>query len=166
MAGDDGVDAPSPRWRHRLCSRRIPTRTATGETPDPVISDRTVAASMSLSLLGALFWSSGRMEVARSGAVYFYIVDNTDSRRHGAAESLCRMYVVGLAQGGGVVWHRGDVDSRPGNVIASITQEDGSVEDGGSGASACVALCLLDRARLQPITKYRRENKPGMMITL
>ena len=101
--------------------------------------------SMSLSLLGALFWSSGRMEVARSGAVYFFIVDNTDSRRHGTVESRCRMYVVGLAQGGGAVWHRGDVDGRPGKVIASITQEDGSVEDGGSRASACVALRLLDR---------------------
>jgi hypothetical protein len=48
-------------------------------------------------------------------------------------------------EGGGAVWHRGDVDGRPDKVTASITQEDGSVEDGGSGASACVALHLLDR---------------------
>ena len=76
---------------------------------------------------------------------FIYCIDDGGSRRRGAAGYRCWMYVVGLAQGGSAVWHRGDVDGRPGKVFASITQEDGSVEDGGSGASACVALCLLER---------------------
>jgi hypothetical protein len=46
------------------------------------------------------------------------------------------------AQGGGAVWRRGDVDSKPSKVNALIPPEDGFMENGGSNfwsvyAGAC-----------------------------
>ena len=49
---------------------------------------------------------------------------------HGLGDGPCD---DGLAQGGGVVCPRGGVDGGPSKVIALITPEDGSVEDGGGG---------------------------------
>ena len=60
-------------------------------------------------------------------------IDGGESWRCGAAGSHLRMRNDGLAQDGGVVWHRGDADGRPDKFIGLISPEDGIAEDGGSG---------------------------------
>ena len=98
-----------------IVAGRVTTlRDVPGEILDLGLADRTMMApSVPFSLLGHRFGARAGWSGVVEERCYIYCKADGGSRRHGAAGS--RRWPRGdeRAQGGGPVWHRGDIDGRP-----------------------------------------------------
>ena len=110
--------APSTFWRHRWGEAPASLRYLPGKPLIDGLDDG--SAPVSSPPLGASFWRY-QWTFSVVERRFIFCIDDDETWRHGAAGSQQRMRDNGCAQGGGVVWHHGDVDGRPGKVNTLIT---------------------------------------------